>query len=110
VGVVREGRDDADLLAAEVAQDLVTDLEPGNHAPATRAVERCLEELGHEVVVADPNFAPMYATRTRRVKTDRRDARALAEACRPRSRTALDGQAQPRLGGGQLPLDGEHAA
>jgi transposase len=33
------------------------------------------------VVVADPNFAPMYATRTRKVKTDRRDARALAEAC-----------------------------
>ena len=39
-----------------------------------------LEGLGHEVVVADPNFAPMYATRTRKVKTDRRDARALAEA------------------------------
>src|SRR5215471_19460937 len=45
-------------------------------------VARCLEELGHDVVVADPNFAPMYATRTRKVKTDRRDARALAEACR----------------------------
>jgi transposase len=44
-------------------------------------VARCLEGLGHEVVVADPNFAPMYATRTRKVKTDRRDARALAEAC-----------------------------
>jgi hypothetical protein len=24
-------------------------------------VARCLEALGHEVVVADPNFAPMYA-------------------------------------------------
>jgi transposase len=45
-------------------------------------VARCLEELGHEVVVADPNFAPMYATRSRRVKTDRRDARALCDACR----------------------------
>ncbi len=44
-------------------------------------VARCLEDLGHEVIVADPNFAPMYATRTRKVKTDRRDARALAEAC-----------------------------
>ena len=44
-------------------------------------VARCLEALGHEVIVADPNFAPMYATRTRKVKTDRRDARALAEAC-----------------------------
>lgn len=45
-------------------------------------VARCLESLGHEVVVADPNFSPMYATRSRRVKTDKRDARTLAEACR----------------------------
>jgi transposase len=45
-------------------------------------VARTLEALGHEVVVADPNFSPMYATRSKRVKTDRRDARALAEACR----------------------------
>jgi transposase len=45
-------------------------------------VARCLEALGHEVIVADPNFAPMYATRSRRVKTDKRDARTLAEACR----------------------------
>ncbi|MET1083524.1 MAG: transposase [Burkholderiales bacterium] len=45
-------------------------------------VARCLEELGHEVIVADPNFAQMYATRSKRVKTDRRDARTLAEACR----------------------------
>jgi transposase len=44
-------------------------------------VARCLEALGHAIIVADPNFAPMYATRTRKVKTDRRDARALAEAC-----------------------------
>ena len=45
-------------------------------------VAQHLESLGHDVIVADPNFAPMYATRTRRVKTDRRDARTLAEACR----------------------------
>ena len=45
-------------------------------------VARCLENLGHEVVVADPNYAPMYATRSRRVKTDRRDAQALMDACR----------------------------
>ena len=44
-------------------------------------VARCLEQFGHEVIVADPNFAPMYGMRTRRVKTDRRDARALADAC-----------------------------
>ena len=45
-------------------------------------VAQHLESLGHTVIVADPNYAPMYATRTRRVKTDKRDARALAEACR----------------------------
>ena len=45
-------------------------------------VAQVLEEFGHEVIVADPNFAPMYATRSRRVKTDRRDARALCDACR----------------------------
>ena len=44
-------------------------------------VARCLEELGHEVIVADPSFAPMYGTRSRRIKTDKRDARALADAC-----------------------------
>jgi transposase len=63
----------------------------GDRAPARVLLEAstesewvacCLEELGHTVVVADPNYAPMYGTRSRRVKTDRRDARALAEACR----------------------------
>lgn len=41
-----------------------------------------LEALGHTVIVADPNFAPMYATRSRHIKTDKRDARALMAACR----------------------------
>jgi transposase len=45
-------------------------------------VARWLESLGHQVVVADPNFAPMYAQRSRRIKTDRRDAHALAQASR----------------------------
>src|SRR5262249_25208439 len=45
-------------------------------------VARCLEGLNHEVIVADPNYAPMYAQRTRRVKTDRRDAHALLHACK----------------------------
>ena len=45
-------------------------------------VAQHLESLGHEVIVADPNFLPMYGTRTRRVKTNRRDTEALAEACR----------------------------
>ncbi|WNG40475.1 IS110 family transposase [Archangium violaceum] len=45
---------------------------------------RCthVEGWGHEVVVKGTNFVPMYATRSRRVKTDKRDARTLAEACR----------------------------
>src|SRR5437870_3648918 len=63
-------------------------------------VTRCLEDLGHEVIIADPNFAPMYATRSRRVKTDRRDTQALMDACRlgayrPAHRTS-DAQRQVR--------------
>ena len=63
----------------------------GNRAPARILIEASteservaqgLEALGHEVIGADPNYAPMYATRSRRVKTDRRDARTLAEALR----------------------------
>jgi transposase len=42
-------------------------------------VATCLEELGLQVIVADPNYAPMYPGR-RRIKTDRRDAEALAVA------------------------------
>jgi transposase len=45
-------------------------------------VAQCLEALAHEVIVADPNYAPMYPERRRRVKTNRRDARTLATACR----------------------------
>lgn len=45
-------------------------------------VAQHLEGLGHEVVVADPNYAPMDGQRQRRIKTDRRDVAALAEANR----------------------------
>ena len=45
-------------------------------------VAQTLEAAGHAVIVADPNFAPMYGERRRRVKTDRRDVAALAEANR----------------------------
>lgn len=45
-------------------------------------IARCIEATGHEVIVADPNYAPMYSQRSRKVKTDRRDAHGLAEACR----------------------------
>jgi transposase len=45
-------------------------------------VAQCLEGCGHDVIVADPNYLPMYGARRRRVKTDRRDVASLADACR----------------------------
>jgi transposase len=45
-------------------------------------VAQHLEALGHEAIVADPNYAAMYGSRSRKIKTDRRDVAALAEACR----------------------------
>src|SRR5262245_44715360 len=45
-------------------------------------VAQTVEGCGHEVIVVDPNYALMYGTRQRRVKTDRRDVAALAEANR----------------------------
>lgn len=63
----------------------------GSRAPARILLEastesewvaRHLEALGHTVIVADPGFAPMYATRSTRVKTDKRDARTLCDALR----------------------------
>jgi transposase len=44
-------------------------------------VAQHLEEIGHEVIVADPNYGPMYGHRSRRIKTDRRDVAGLLEAC-----------------------------
>jgi transposase len=44
-------------------------------------VAQHLEQIGHEVIVADPNYGPMYGHRSRRIKTDRRDVAALTEAC-----------------------------
>ena len=45
-------------------------------------VAQALEGAAHEVIVADPNYAPMYGEIRRKVKTDRRDVAALAEANR----------------------------
>lgn len=64
-----------------------------------------LESLGHEVIVADPNYAPMYGGRSRRIKTDLRDVAALTTACvqgiyrsiHRRSPARRDIQAQLRL-------------
>lgn len=54
-------------------------LESGTESEwVAQVVERC----GHDVVVADPNYELMYGARSRRIKTDRRDVAALAEANR----------------------------
>ena len=45
-------------------------------------VAQHLEGMGHDVIVADPNYAPMYGSRSRKIKTDGRDTAALTEACR----------------------------
>jgi transposase len=45
-------------------------------------VAQWLEGLGHQVVVADPGYAPMYPRRGARQKNDRRDAAALSTASR----------------------------
>ena len=45
-------------------------------------VARHLELLGHDVIIADPRFRLMYAAGDKKIKTDRRDARALAVALR----------------------------
>jgi transposase len=65
-------------------------------------VAQALEAAGHPVVVADPNYAPMYGERQRKVKTDRRDVMALAEAnrrgwYRPAHRTSAAQQAVRQL-------------
>ena len=54
-------------------------LETGTESEWVAAV---LEQAGHAVIVADPNYAPMYGEIRRKVKTDRRDVAALAEANR----------------------------
>jgi len=45
-------------------------------------VAQALEDAGFLVIVADPNYGPMYGTLRRRVKTDVRDVEALCEANR----------------------------
>ena len=49
---------------------------------STEWVAQTLEAVGHEVIVADPNYAAMYGSRDRRIKTDLRDVAALTEANR----------------------------
>ena len=43
-------------------------------------VAQHLEGPGHEVIEAFPTPAPMYSTLSKKIKTDKRDARALCDA------------------------------
>ncbi len=65
-------------------------------------VAEALETAGYLVIVADPNFAPMYGDVHRRVKTDQRDVAALAEAnrrgwYRPAYRVSAEQRAQRQV-------------
>src|SRR5690348_16550255 len=77
----RRVRTDAEALVAAFADPGAVRvlLETGTES---EWVALALEAAGHDVIVADPNFAPMYGELRRRVKTDRRDVAALAEANR----------------------------
>jgi transposase len=48
-----------------------------------------LEALGHEVIVADPNFAPMYATRDKKIGTGPSSTRWPGAAATGRLRQRL---------------------
>lgn len=82
--------DDGELIERRIATSRARFTEViGSRPPARILLEastesewvaRHLESLGHTVIVADPGFAPMYATRSKRVKTDKRDARTLCDA------------------------------
>src|SRR5262245_34370136 len=62
-GGVASGRGTARRVRARILIEASTE---------SKWVARYLKQLGHDVIVADPNFAPRYATRQRKVKTDRR--------------------------------------
>jgi transposase len=72
--IERRVRTEASRLAEALEGEARADFDRG--VDGARMGGAMLEQLGHDVIVADPNFAPMYATRQRKVKTDRRDARA----------------------------------
>jgi len=84
-----EGRVVRDQKIRTTAEQLVAAF--AGHGPMRILVEsstesewvaQALEAAGHTVIVADPNYAPMYGEVRRKVKTDRRDVAALAEANR----------------------------
>jgi len=58
-------------------------------------VARHLEALGHEVIVADPNVAPMSATRSRRTTTAYRLLRGPIQYIGPLLRSQHDWQISP---------------
>jgi len=68
-----------------------------------------LESLGHEVIVADPNYAPMSANRSRRTTTDQRDARPLMDACETGARRPAYRLSEARRHGAKRPRRAELA-
>ena len=89
VRIMTEGGDVIDRRIATTRERLTTLFWGRPHArilieasTESEWVAQHLETFGHEVVVADPNYTLMYGHRSRRVKTDRRDVAALADACR----------------------------
>ena len=62
---------------------------PSGGRGAHRAASH-LESLDHKVIVADPNYAPMYANRSRRPTTDQRDCEGADTNCRVGSLPHVD--------------------
>jgi transposase len=58
---------------------------------ASEWVARHLESLGHEVIVSDPNVAPMYATRSRRTTTDKQAVEMILHQPEQRRRLRTPG-------------------
>ena len=57
-----------------------------------------LESFGHEVIVADPSYLPMYGARQRRVKTDQRDCTGAGDGVSSRPLSARPPGWQPPRG------------
>jgi transposase len=70
-------REELDALAQSLGAGCQLLMEAGT---SSEWVARVFEAREVNVIVADPNFGPMYARRDKRIKTDRRDAYGLLEA------------------------------
>ena len=75
--------------------DLHGDVVANEASTESEWVARHLEALGHEVIVADPNVAPMSATRSRRTTTAYRLLRGPIQYIGPLLRSQHDWQISP---------------